>query len=469
MPYSLSRRQSKIGLILSAIACALLLWLTVISPPSFPYARMPEDSTARIVGPRKIVIGFRNDDISAYSDPALESRVLAVFRRHGIPQTFAVIPNPGALPESLAAADFQHAMILDSLLSWQSRSDVHFALHGSTHHRNPGSAGEFDGLPYDEQQRRLARGKNLLDGFLRTDIRMFAPPWNQSDDNTIEACRAVGITEFCGYRGGPPTHGVTFVNTNAVLFPDTVYAGSKYEPPSLETVFPYAQQTTGTCFLLVFYHSRTDFTQPGRFSELEKLLTLITHDSTVTILRLDDVARTYPVQLAASNIAGLNLIQVQEAKHATMLTSTPLCWIARQLHRECQMDSLAQRALEHYYRGNYQQTHLLAGKVIHLYAQQQRWGRFGLAVILTIIAFVIARRGLNPKSSIIRTLAHLFPFAGASAVVILLIVLNATHGFSYSRTLDVSTLGAMVAAALLLGGFVQIFRGSKPDRRSTGS
>jgi hypothetical protein len=44
--------------------------------------------------------------------------------------------------------------------------------------------------------------------------------------------------------------------------------------------------------------------------------------------------------------------------------------------------------------------------------------------------------------------------------VILLIVLNATHAFSFSRTLDVSTLGAMVAAALVLGGFVQTFRGS---------
>ncbi len=45
-------------------------------------------------GPDKIIVSFRNDDLSVYSSPSLEDSVLSLFRAHGVRQTFAFIPNP---------------------------------------------------------------------------------------------------------------------------------------------------------------------------------------------------------------------------------------------------------------------------------------------------------------------------------------------------------------------------------------
>jgi hypothetical protein len=172
MQGSTSRILIKAGLILSALAGASLLLFTVITPPPFPASAVPPASTAPGIRPPRIVIAFRNDDVTAFSDPVLESTILGAFRKHGVRQIFSVIPNPGGLPESEAGENLRTAPILDSLLRWHANGDIAFALHGYTHVQQPGSFGEFDGLPLSEQVDRLRRGKRLLDRYLNTNVHM---------------------------------------------------------------------------------------------------------------------------------------------------------------------------------------------------------------------------------------------------------------------------------------------------------
>ncbi len=458
MQGSTSRILIHVGLLLSALAGASLLWFAMIAPPPFADEPMPPASTTAAVGPPRIIVAFRNDDITAFSDPAQESTILAAFRKHGVRQTFSVIPNPGGLPESEAEKNLRTAPILDSLLRWHANGDIDFALHGYTHRRRPRSAGEFDDLPLSEQVDRLRRGKQLLDRCLKTDVHMFAPPWNQADDNTIAACVSVGISQFCGYRGATPTHGATLINTNAVLFPDTNYEESGHELPSLEKVLPYARCANGTVFVLVFYHSRRDFANPGRFAELDRLLTLLTRDSLVTIDQLDDVAKSFPEQLSAYNIAGLNLLQMQEAEHTAKLTSMPLCWIAGRIGQQCPMDSTREMALDRYYRGDYQHVSTLAREVIRMYERQQQLGRFCFAFVLGVIAFAIARRKDFPKTGRVSAAARIAPFVCALLAIVVIVAVTITGVFSHSRAADLIILGSMVAVAFLLGGFAQLAR-----------
>ena len=448
-------RMSKVGLVVSVLAGICVVWLVIVVPPPFPFARMPQEQPVSTMGPRKIIIGVRNDDITAYSDPLHESMVRAAFRHYGVPQTFSIIPNPDNLSEELAEHVFVRSSILDSLLVWHAAGDITFAVHGYTHKRHPQSAGEFDRLPYEEQLDRLRGGKTILERSLQTEIRMFAPPWNQADENTVAACQTLGLTEFSGYRGAPPLPGVAFLNTNAVLFPDTNYEESGHELPSLNVLLPYAHQTTGPCFLLVFYHSRADFATPARFEELDQLLSLLRHDSLVTILPLDEIARSYPAQLTIYNIAGLNLIQSDEARHYAKLFSTPLCWVARTLGRECPMDSLKERALERYFSGNYREVNVLTAEIVRACELHTRLGRLAVALLLGVLVIIFMRsrrrRGAGQPSAA----ARIAPFACAGVVVTTFGILVALHAFSPSRTEDLTVLIGMTVIAFLISGFAR--------------
>jgi len=453
-----SRRFINVGLILSGLAGASLFWFAVIAPPPFPSTPLSPSSHAPEAGPRRIVIAFRNDDITAFSDPVLESTILTAFRTHGVRQTFAVIPNPGALPDSTAEGNLRTAPILDSLLRWHADGNIAFALHGYTHRRQPGSAGEFDGVPFSEQIDRLRRGKQILDRCLHTDVQMFAPPWNQADHNTVAACVAVGLNEFSGYRGTAPTDNATLINTNAVIFPDPNYAESDHELPTLERMLPYARRTHGTVFLLAFYHSRRDFLDPKRLAELDRILTILTRDSLVTIRLLDEVAKEFPEQLSSCNIAGLNLLQMRQAEHISRLTNTPLRWIAGRVGYSCPMDSIEPMALDSYYSGDYQQASTLAREVIRLYQRQQQWGRFCIAFVLGALAVAIARRKPLSSTGPVNTAARMAPFVCALVAVIVVVTTTIAGTFSQTRTPDLIVLGSMVATAFLLGGFAQLAR-----------
>ena len=75
-------------------------------------------------------IAFRNDDLSAISNPVFEYDVLQVFRKYEIKPLFAVIPEPGGKNKLTSEME-----IADSLRSWYNRGWIDLAIHGYTHEK----------------------------------------------------------------------------------------------------------------------------------------------------------------------------------------------------------------------------------------------------------------------------------------------------------------------------------------------
>jgi hypothetical protein len=447
-----SRNSLMFGLALSIIAGMFLLVQVVVS--TLPNGQLQPGTRVDTPGPPHIFIGFRNDDLNASSNPALEGAVLSVFRKYHISQTFSVIPNPGGLSARDAEQNLRTAPILDSLLAWHASGDIGFALHGYKHLKEPQSGGEFDGLPLEEQTLRLRNGKQLLDHYLRTNVTMFAPPWNQADDNTIRACRAVGITTFCGYQGETPTDGVVLVNTNAVLFHDPGYAESTHGLLSLAELLPEARSTTDTVFLLVFYHSRRDFEKPGRLAELDSLLASIVHDTLITVLGIDAMAQQHPAQLADHNAAGLVLLQIDEADDALKLIRMPFGWFYHLTGTDTNINAAREHAVESYRRGEYLRANARGGDAIRGMERQRMWGRLAIAVVLAILMYSCIRIARGRQSASFKAVLCIGPLICGFGICIALVGLHLVHVISLVRTSDVTVLGSMVAIALLIGGFV---------------
>ncbi len=345
------------------ISYVFLIYIAVINPEGSQYTH--NESVFEKQGDKKIVIAFRNDDLSANSNLAHEESVLNIFWKYGIKQTFAFIPNQGQNRNNEVNFSTGSHPVFNALENWSKEGKIEFALHGYTHQRSEGSSGEFDGLLYDNQLEKIENGKRILDKNLNTDVNIFAPPWNQADKNTIKACVDSGIHIFSGYLGEEPAEGMTSVNTNAVLFPKTNSGGEDEGLPSMEHVFEYAKNGCGVTFLIVFYHSNSDFSELDDYLYLDNLLQGFANCSTtIEISSIGEIAERYRDYLPAYNQAGLNIKEALEAKHV----AKPYVFLYRKINeitgRELLIDKLNSDAFQAYWSGNYKHASKLAIEII---------------------------------------------------------------------------------------------------------
>jgi hypothetical protein len=268
--------------------------------------------------------------------------------------------------------------MVDSLRSWHAAGLVEFALHGYSHVRHPGSSGEFDGVPAGEQLLSISRGKRIADSILSSNVNYFAPPWNQADQHTLEACRAAGIQRFSGYVSAPPVDGVIQVNTNSVLCAlDTGL-------PEPEELLPELRKTRGTAFLVIFYHSRVDFPDARAFRRLENLLSVLAADSMVEFRSFREIVEDGGAPLAAYTSAGQALgaaeYSMDRAKpYASMMRS-----IGRLFGNTLAMDTAYAGAVHSYRRGDYGRATAAARETVvsadaHRFAGRLLWT--GLVVL----------------------------------------------------------------------------------------
>ena len=75
-----------------------LVYSTVIVPEPSPFTTTERSFQGDDA--RKVVVVFRNDDLTVYSEPAHEDSVLSVFWKHGVKQTFGFIPDPNRIVEA---------------------------------------------------------------------------------------------------------------------------------------------------------------------------------------------------------------------------------------------------------------------------------------------------------------------------------------------------------------------------------
>lgn len=141
---------------------------------------------------KQIIVVFRFDDYSSRSSTDMEVKLIDAFQKHKISCTFGVIPyvhvgdGHDASPQDVFPLTPMKANILNNAIT---AGIVEVALHGYSHQTNRERGGytEFDGLAYDSQLERIAKGKNLLEEMLDTRVTTFIPPWNSYDLDTLRA------------------------------------------------------------------------------------------------------------------------------------------------------------------------------------------------------------------------------------------------------------------------------------------
>lgn len=154
---------------------------------------------------KPVTVLFRYDDFSELSPMQLDEQLIGVFRDHGVPCTFAVIP--AVTTGNFRDKDAREVRPLGSAklaLLQRAVADgvVDVALHGLHHrtvHPQPPHS-EFAGLSVVEQSEKIRQGKELLEAALQTRIETFVPPWNTYDRDTLQALRQAQIRGISANR-----------------------------------------------------------------------------------------------------------------------------------------------------------------------------------------------------------------------------------------------------------------------------
>lgn len=135
----------------------------------------------------QISIVFRYDDYTLEGNPVKDS-IVALFLKHKIPLVLGIIPFDSN-DEPLFGKNFS---LLPALSGAVKDGSIEIALHGYNHEMIHGEA-EFSRLDYNEQVRRVKRGKSFLDSIFQTNVVSFIPPWNIYDKNTLNALHKNGF------------------------------------------------------------------------------------------------------------------------------------------------------------------------------------------------------------------------------------------------------------------------------------
>lgn len=133
---------------------------------------------------------FRYDDFRLATD-SLDKEMIRLFAAKNIPISLAVVPCN--VDESFA---IKNDTFLDSLKCLVDDGKVEICLHGLTHQQI--ANGEFAGVTYNEQYRRLSKGKQFLDSVFQRSICTFIAPFNAYDATTLEIINELGMPVLSG-------------------------------------------------------------------------------------------------------------------------------------------------------------------------------------------------------------------------------------------------------------------------------
>ncbi len=159
----------------------------------------------------RINLIFRLDDYSTISDSEFEKRLLSLMERYHIPCTFGIIPFVYE-DEWDPSPQMEHPLTqekIDTLKPYVKKGLVEVALHGFHHNTqavrlNKYIPGEFFGIPQQDQENLITKGKAFLENTFSCKITTFNPPWNTYDDATLGALEKLEFTCIStGNRFGP--------------------------------------------------------------------------------------------------------------------------------------------------------------------------------------------------------------------------------------------------------------------------
>lgn len=221
-----------------------------------------------------VLVAFRYDDYSNSSATDIELRLLEIFAMLGGRHTFSVIPfDPEPLQDEKAAFVARH----------ESNGSVELALHGYRHERD--RWGEFPMKSLEQQRNMLREGREHLRNKTGADVKVFVPPWNAYDANTLRALECEGFTAIGASLGGLWRSDLKFI-------PFTC------EIPQVEQAIDRAiTEGERNGYVAIMYHSY-DFTESedGRscisLNEFNSLLKRLTDRGDVELVRHSDLIKS---------------------------------------------------------------------------------------------------------------------------------------------------------------------------------
>ena len=140
----------------------------------------------------------------------MELKIFDAFRKHEASLTLGVIPY-------ICARNVHDPSLQDNIPLTKKKKDIlktgfsdgilDIALHGFSHQTIGAKyATEFSGLNYNNQVEKLAKGKEFIENMIDAPIRIFIPPWNRYDLNTLRALEETGFSTISANKAGDVTH-----------------------------------------------------------------------------------------------------------------------------------------------------------------------------------------------------------------------------------------------------------------------
>jgi hypothetical protein len=187
-------------------------------------------------------------------------KVVRLFHTRHIPLVLGVIPY-----------DVHEKAVIDpksSFLTFLKKSiregEIEIALHGLTHQKMT-PYGEFKGLSFEEQSRRIQKGKHFLDSIFKERVITYIPPWNAHDENTVKALKSNGIS-------------IVSSSIYDVWTETTYYPMSTGDFHELEGLVLNNQIFGGVGVVMIH---RYDFTENNALNELDKALSRLKKNPSV--------------------------------------------------------------------------------------------------------------------------------------------------------------------------------------------
>ena len=159
-------------------------------------------------GELKVVL--RYDDFSAGSRTETERALFKLAQELGAGVLVGVIPfataaeptqeSPAAAPD-LALPPEKLALLKE----YAAQKVIEIGIHGFVHADNRAEtrASEFAGLPLERQYQMLRTAKAAMESAAGSKVRLFIPPFNSYDENTLRALDQAGYTLLSAGAGGP--------------------------------------------------------------------------------------------------------------------------------------------------------------------------------------------------------------------------------------------------------------------------
>jgi hypothetical protein len=293
----------------------------------------------------------------------------------------------------------------------------------------------------------------MSDSILGANVRIFAPPFNQADSNTVKACGAAAVNIFSGFLGGKPVMDVDQVNTNAVLFTRGApipQLGSQ-GLPDFEDVLRFARRGSGTALVVAFYHSRVDFEDLETYAYLDSLLTDLSADPDVEFASLGDIVDRYGNLLPWYNLAGWNISEALLAESRARPYMKVARFVRELLGGSLLVDELYGKAIRSFWSGEYLQASGLAEEIVERSDQHLRIGRMASIVVgaAVVLLFFWVMKLRNRKNASLYLLGF-----GATMILLALVsiaVVNLGLSISAQRIIELNILAGLSVGMILLG------------------